>query len=204
MLGAGGSGQPSVIDLGQLWPCIKHTALTDHSFWKSCAASGHVAGLLQDYKDIAQILCEMASFVFLQHVVFQGQQAKDAKETSASEIKTWLDRADSQHLSKWLDMDLVELVDLRLLSFCRNKQQLLYSSGLGAVLALVQKCNSGSEVKLADAEQKQMLLKIPKNHGLKPAVSAFLEAKPRGVGAQWPKTRVCPLQINAGFLFFYY
>ena len=51
-------GGNALIELKEVWPCLKHVALTEHSFWKSCSASSQVAPLLKDYKGVAKALAE--------------------------------------------------------------------------------------------------------------------------------------------------
>lgn len=50
--------------LDEVLPSLRHTCLLDHTFWTTCSASAQVAGLLRDYKDLSQMVCNAAKFVF--------------------------------------------------------------------------------------------------------------------------------------------
>lgn len=158
--------------LDQVWPSLKHQAVVDREFWSASAASGHVEKTLIDYKRVSKAVCGMVNFVFLQHKQFN---AKKELEVSASDLKAWVDTVPVE-LATWVSEALVERVRQNFLAVCEEKQQLLFSAGLGAVADLAKKCQAGSKPVLSGQEQQLMLLKIPKVRPLRPLVAMFLEA----------------------------
>lgn len=118
--------------------------------------------------------CNMMEFVFLQQEQFKEKRQKE--DVPASDLKLWIDTVGTQ-LEKWVGKDIANLVDTSFVAFCRAKQKVLYSSGLSAVLSLVQQCSSNAaNLSFSEASKQQLLLKIPKSHRLRPLVGAFLEA----------------------------
>ena len=179
-------GGNALIELKEVWPCLKHVALTEHSFWNSCSASSQVAPLLKDYRGVADMVCDMANFVFLEQPAFKGQ---GKAEVAASDLKSWVDKV-GQQLPTWVGQDVAKVVDARFLSVCMEKQKNLVSSGLSAVLELVKDLNNSKNIAFSESSQKQMLLKIPKAHEPRPLVSSFLEANVCSFGAS-----IFPLQV---------
>lgn len=165
------SGDMLVLD--QVWPSLKHKAVVDHAFWSAGAASGHVAKTLGDYKRVSKAVCGMANFVFLQHKQFG---AKKELEVNASDLKSWVDTVPVE-LAPWVSEAVVERVRRTFLAVCEDKQQLLFSAGLGAVADVAKKCQAGADPVFSGQEQQHMLLKIPKAHPLRPLVAMFLEAR---------------------------
>ena len=146
--------------------------LVDHSFWQSCSASGLVANILSEYKQMAAMLCDMARFVFLEQDKFSHLPRV---EVNAQDLRQW-STVLPQRLPKWVHEDVVAAVDARLLSVCKDKEKSLYSAGLAAVASIAKQCGDGVLPSMPPETQAQLLLKIPKAHELRPVVAAFLEA----------------------------
>ena len=161
-----------VLNLEEVWPGLKHTCLVDHSFWQSCSASGLVANILSEYKQMAAMLCDMARFVFLEQDKFSHLPRV---EVNAQDLRQW-STVLPQRLPKWVHEDVVAAVDARLLSVCKDKEKSLYSAGLAAVASIAKQCGDSVLPSMPPETQAQLLLKIPKAHELRPVVAAFLEA----------------------------
>lgn len=155
--------------LDEVLPSLRHTCLLDHTFWTTCSASAQVAGLLRDYKDLSQMVCNAAKFVFSE----KDEKGKK-QDVNASELKRWCDTL-PKLLPDWVGADLAKTFDTRFVCVCQAKHEALASSGLNAIASLVTACESGSPGSLSAEEQQQLLLKIPKANALKSLVSSFLE-----------------------------
>ena len=153
-------------------PGLKHTCLVDHSFWQSSSASSQVANILSEYKQVAEMVCNMARFVFLEQEKFSHLPKVDV---NAQELRQW-STVLPQRLPKWAHEDVVAGVDSHLLSVCKQKEKSLYSAGLAAVAIIAKQCGDGVLPAMPPETQAQLLLKIPKAHVLRPLVAAFLEA----------------------------
>ena len=170
----GADKKAQLIELGEVWPCMKHTAVVDHSFWKGFPASSQVCKVLADYKALSEQVCDMSKFAFCQHPKFQAK-AKAQMEVNATELKIWVDKL-PKSLAAWVDEGLAQSVHADLLSVCEQKQKVLFSAGLTAVFELVQKCLCGPVPACDDRLQQEMLMKIPRTHVLKHLIQAFLKA----------------------------
>ncbi|CAK9103619.1 Uncharacterized protein SCF082_LOCUS48398, partial [Durusdinium trenchii] len=155
--------------LDEVLPSLRHTCLLDHTFWTTCSASAQVAGLLRDYKDLSQMVCNAAKFVFSE----KDEKGKK-QDVNASELKRWCDTL-PKLLPDRVGADLAKTFDTRFVCVCQAKHEALASSGLNAIASLVTACESGSPGSLSAEEQQQLLLKIPKANALKSLVSSFLE-----------------------------
>ena len=153
-------------------PGINHTCLVDHSFWQSSSASSQVANILSEYKKVAQMVCDMARFVFLEQDKFSHLPKVDV---NSQELRQWITVL-PERLPKWVHQDVVAGVDSCLLSVCKDKEKSLYSAGLAAVASIAKQCGDGVLPSMPPETQAQLLLKIPKAHVLRPLVAAFLEA----------------------------
>ena len=107
-------------------PGINHTCLVDHSFWQSSSASSQVANILSEYKKVAQMVCDMARFVFLEQDKFSHLPKVDV---NSQELRQWITVL-PERLPKWVHQDVVAGVDSCLLSVCKDKEKSLYSAGL--------------------------------------------------------------------------
>ena len=153
-------------------PGLKHTCLVDPSFWQPSSASSQVANILSEYKQVAEMVCNMARFVFLEQEKFSHLPKVDV---NAQELRQW-STVLPQRLPKWAHEDVVAGVDSHLLSVCKQKEKSLYSAGLAAVAIIAKQCGDGVLPAMPPETQAQLLLKIPKAHVLRPLVAAFLEA----------------------------
>ena len=128
-----------VLNLEEVLPGLKHTCLVDHSFWQSSSASSQVANILSEYKQVAEMVCNMARFVFLEQEKFSHLPKVDV---NAQELRQW-STVLPQRLPKWAHEDVVAGVDSHLLSVCKQKEKSLYSAGLAAVAIIAKQCGDG-------------------------------------------------------------
>ena len=94
----GDAGAKVVLNLEEVLPGINHTCLVDHSFWQSSSASSQVANILSEYKKVAQMVCDMARFVFLEQDKFSHLPKVDV---NSQELRQWITVL-PERLPKWV------------------------------------------------------------------------------------------------------
>ena len=171
----------SLVNLEELLPGMRHSALVDHSFWTNCWASGQVTSVLDGYKELAGMLCDMIKCVFGSHAKFKHLECADV---TASDLGKWL-KLLPERLVQWVQPELLKEVENRFLDVCHSKQKALFSAGLSAVGALVQQCLAGKVPAMPADAQAKLLLKIPKAHPLRGLAASFLEAHVQWAGFQF-------------------